>query len=82
MFRESEAQRILQDLVDRRACTENAGSLFDGALQYFKRRRQDQERERLLAEYRAKMNAGDADAARDFLREYEKFRRSRGAGAD
>jgi DNA primase len=79
---ESEAQRILQDLVDRRACTENAGSLFDGALQYFKRRRQDQEKERLLAGYRAKMNAGDADAARDFLREYEKFRRSRGAGAD
>jgi DNA primase len=79
---ESEAQRILQDLVDRRACTENAGSLFDGAIQYFKRRRQDQEKEGLLSEYRAKMNAGDADAAREFLRKYEKFRRSRGAGAD
>jgi len=74
-----ESQEILLDLVDRRACTENAGSLFDGAIQYFKRRRQAQDRERLLAEYRTKLSSGDANAARDFLRDYETFRRTRGA---
>ena len=74
-----ESQEILLDLVDRRACTENAGSLFDGAIQYFKRRRQAHDRERLLAEYRTKLSSGDANAAQDFLRDYETFRRTRGA---
>src|SRR6185369_4305563 len=74
-----ESQEILLELVDRRACTENAGSLFDGAIRYFKRQRQAHDKERLLAEYRTKLSSGDANAARDFLRDYETFRRTRGA---
>jgi hypothetical protein len=77
---EPEAQQILLDLVIRPACADTAGRLFDGAIRWFERRRHAQQRDQLREEYRPRLNSGDASAASDFLRDYETFRRSRGAG--
>jgi hypothetical protein len=77
---EPEAQQILLDLVIRPACADTAGKLFDGAIRWFERRRRAQQRDQIREEYRPRLNSGDANAANDFLRDYETFRRSRGAG--
>jgi len=76
---ESEAQQILLDLVSRPVCADTAGKLFDGAIRWFERQRRAQKRDQLLADFRPRLNSGDADAAREFLREYDSFRRSHGA---
>jgi DNA primase len=75
---EPDAQQTLVDLVSRPASAE-PDKLFDGAMGYLERQRQRRQASDLRARFEKELASGDAAATKEFLQQYDRFRRGGGA---